>query len=99
VVRNTIHLECICGLYDIAIRACSFARKRADSGRTSGSERFEKIAGDPGRVSWFEALSENFRVPGGGPLHGPDRICRDYPMALQGVSLSIEQIESRVKPL
>ena len=51
------------------------------------------------RVSWFEAPSENFRVPGGGPLHGLDLIRRDYPMTLQGVSLSIEPIESRVKPL
>jgi uncharacterized protein (UPF0276 family) len=50
-------------------------------------------------VSWFEAPSENFRVPGGGPLHGLDLIRRDYPMTLQGVSLSIEPIESRVKPL
>jgi len=77
----------------------SFARNRADSGRVSGLERYEKIADDPGRVSWFEALSENFRVPGGGPLHGLDRIRRDYPMALRGASLSIEPIESRVKPL
>ena len=37
-------------------------------------EHYEEIAAHPGRVSWFEALSENFRVPGGGPLHGPDRI-------------------------
>ena len=62
-------------------------------------EHYEDIAANPGRVGWFEALSENFRVPGGGPLHGLDRICRDYPTALQGVSLSIEPIESRVKPL
>jgi uncharacterized protein (UPF0276 family) len=50
-------------------------------------------------VGWFEVLSENFRVPGGGPLHGLDHIRRDYPMAQRGVSLSIEPIESRVKPL
>ena len=31
--------------------------------------------------------------------HGLDRIRRAYPMALQGVSLSIEPIESRLKPL
>src|SRR5258708_10908245 len=64
--------------------ACSFARNRADSGRASGSERYEKITAAPGRVGRFEALSENFRVPGGGPLRGLDRIRRDYPMALQG---------------
>ena len=44
-------------------------------------------------------MSENFQGAGRWPLHGLDRIRRDYPMALQGVSLSIEPIESRVKPL
>jgi hypothetical protein len=61
----------------------SFARNRADLGGASGLQRHEKIA----------------RVPGGGPLHGLDRIRRDCPMALRGVSLSIEPIESHVKPL
>ena len=33
-------------------------------------------------------------------IFGPyEPIRRDYPMTLQGVSLSIEPIESRVKPL
>jgi uncharacterized protein (UPF0276 family) len=62
-------------------------------------EHYEEIAASPGRVSWFEALSENYMVPGGSPLHWLDRIRRAYPMALQGVSLSIEPIESRLKPL
>src|SRR5260370_13769215 len=52
-------------------------------------EHYEEIAASPGRVSWFEALSENYMVPGGGPMHWLDRIRRDYPMALHGVSLSI----------
>jgi len=82
----------------MAKRACSFARNRADSGGPAGPERYDKDRRCP-RASWFEAPSENFRVPGGGPLHGLDLIRRDYPMALQGVSLSIEPIESRVKPL
>ena len=41
------------------------------------------------RVDWFEIISENFMVPGGRPLHNLDRIRRDYPMAMHGVSLSI----------
>jgi len=56
-------------------------------------EHYEEIAASPGRVSWFEALSENYMVPGGGPLHWLDRIRRDYPMALHGVSLSIGSID------
>ncbi|HZP93623.1 MAG TPA: DUF692 family protein, partial [Burkholderiales bacterium] len=48
----------------------------------------EILAGSP-RVDWFEALSENYMVPGGKPLHYLDRIRADYPMAMHGVSLSI----------
>jgi uncharacterized protein (UPF0276 family) len=56
-------------------------------------EHYEEIAASPGRVSWFEALSENYMVPGGSPLHWLDRLRRDYPMALHGVSLSIGSVD------
>ena len=56
-------------------------------------EHYEEIAASPGRVEWFEALSENYMVPGGGPLRWLERIRRDYPMALHGVSLSIGSID------
>ncbi|HYV89705.1 MAG TPA: DUF692 domain-containing protein [Candidatus Polarisedimenticolia bacterium] len=41
------------------------------------------------RVDWFEAISENFMVDGGQPLHFLGQIRRDYPLVLHGVSLSI----------
>lgn len=56
-------------------------------------QHYEEIAAAPGRVSWFEALSENYMVEGGRPLHWLDRLRRDYPMALHGVSLSIGSID------
>jgi uncharacterized protein (UPF0276 family) len=56
-------------------------------------DHYEEIAANPGKVSWFEALSENYMVAGGKPLHWLDRIRRDYPMALHGVSLSIGSID------
>lgn len=56
-------------------------------------EHFEEIVASPGKVDWFEALSENYMVPGGSPLHWLDRIRRDYPMAMHGVSLSIGSID------
>jgi uncharacterized protein len=56
-------------------------------------EHYEEIADNPGQVSWFEALSENYMVPGGSPLRWLDRLRRDYPMALHGVSLSIGSID------
>jgi len=56
-------------------------------------EHYEEIAASPGKVGWFEALSENYMVPGGGPVYWLERIRRDYPMALHGVSLSIGSID------
>lgn len=52
-------------------------------------QHYQEIADSPGRVDWFEALSENYMVAGGKPLVWLDRIRGDYPMALHGVSLSI----------
>lgn len=64
-------------------------------------------------VDWFEILSENYLVPGGKPLAMLDRIRRDYPMVMHGVSLSVgtpegpsdeylralKQLMDRVQPL
>lgn len=41
------------------------------------------------RVDWLEIISENYMVPGGQPLYFLDKIRRDYPMVMHGVSLSI----------
>ena len=41
------------------------------------------------RVDWLEVISENYMVPGGKPLHRLDRIRRDVPMVMHGVSMSI----------
>jgi uncharacterized protein len=43
----------------------------------------------PAGVDWLEVISENYMVPGGKPLHFIDRIRRDYPMVMHGVSMSI----------
>ena len=40
-------------------------------------------------VSWLEALTENYLVPGGRPLHYLERLRAEYPIVLHGVSLSI----------
>ena len=40
-------------------------------------------------VDWLEVISENYMVPGGLPLRNLDRIRRDYPMVMHGVSLSV----------
>lgn len=41
------------------------------------------------RADWFEAISENFMIEGGRPLHVLEHVRRDFPIVLHGVSLSI----------
>lgn len=41
------------------------------------------------RVDWFEAISENYMVPGGRPLAMLERIRSAYPIVMHGVSMSI----------
>ena len=48
----------------------------------------EILDGNP-PIDWFEAISENYMVPGGQPLVMLDRIRAKYPIVLHGVSLSI----------
>jgi len=52
-------------------------------------EHFERVLAAPTRVDWFEAISENFMVDGGRPLHVLEQVRRDSPVVLHGVSLSI----------
>lgn len=52
-------------------------------------EHYESIAAARSRVDWLEVISENYMVPGGAPLAHLDRIRREFPMAMHGVSLSI----------
>ncbi len=41
------------------------------------------------KVDWFEAITEDYLVAGGKPLHYLHRIREHYPLAMHGVSLSI----------
>ncbi len=50
---------------------------------------YDDILATHPNVDWFEALSENYMVPGGKPLYYLERIRADYPVVLHGVSLSI----------
>ncbi len=51
------------------------------------------LAAPPPGVDWFEAISENFMVAGGKPLAVLDRVRRDFPLVLHGVSLSIGGVD------
>jgi uncharacterized protein (UPF0276 family) len=52
-------------------------------------DHYEAILADNPPVDWFEALTENYLVPGGKPLDYLMRLRERYPMVLHGVSLSI----------
>lgn len=53
------------------------------------TDHYRDFIDDRQPVDWLEILSENYMVPGGKPLYFLDRIRRDYPMVMHGVSLSI----------
>jgi hypothetical protein len=52
-------------------------------------DHYQDLLAGPGCVDWLEALTDNYLVPGGRPLHFLDRLRADYPMALHGVAMNI----------
>jgi uncharacterized protein (UPF0276 family) len=55
-------------------------------------EHFQQVVEQPpprSSVGWFEVISENFMVAGGNPRRVLERVRRDSPVVLHGVSLSI----------
>lgn len=50
---------------------------------------YEEILGGAPAVDWFEAVTENYLVPGGKPVNMLERIRERYPVVLHGVSMSI----------
>jgi uncharacterized protein (UPF0276 family) len=56
-------------------------------------EHFDVVLGEKPDVPFFEVISENFMVDGGRPLEVLDRVRRDYPIALHGVSMSLGSAE------
>jgi uncharacterized protein (UPF0276 family) len=52
-------------------------------------EHYAEILGGDPAIDWFEALTENYLVPGGKPLHNLMHVRERFPVALHGVSLSI----------
>jgi uncharacterized protein (UPF0276 family) len=52
-------------------------------------DHYEAILADNPEVDWFEALTENYLVPGGKPLDYLMRVRERFAVVLHGVSLSI----------
>jgi len=57
--------------------------------REHHAEVVEGRTAGPAKPGWFEVISENFMVAGGNPRRVLERVRRDYPVVLHGVSLSI----------
>jgi uncharacterized protein len=53
------------------------------------TEHYNDIIKSTPKIDWFEALSENYMIPGGKPLDYLDKIRANYPVVMHGVSLSI----------
>ena len=53
------------------------------------TQHYQEILDSDPAIDWFEALTENYLVPGGKPLYFLDAIRARYPVVLHGVSLSI----------
>lgn len=53
------------------------------------SVHYQALLDSRPRVDWLEAITENYLVPGGQPLHFLERIRERFDLVLHGVSLSI----------
>ena len=53
------------------------------------AQHYQDILDSAPPVDWFEALTENYLVPGGKPLYYLEQVRSRYPVVLHGVSLSI----------
>jgi uncharacterized protein (UPF0276 family) len=52
-------------------------------------EHYEEILEHNPLIDWFEIITENYLIPGGKPLFYLDKIRRNYPLVMHGVSLSL----------
>jgi uncharacterized protein (UPF0276 family) len=71
------------------------AFSRIDLGHGIGlrTRHFSRFLEERPPVDWVEAISENFMAPGGRPLAVLEKVRRDVPVVLHGVSLSIGSVD------
>lgn len=67
----------------------AFTRKLLGHGVGLRTKHFAQLLAAPPPVDWIEAISENFMAPGGRPLTVLEKVRREVPVVLHGVSLSI----------
>ena len=79
--RDTLHMEASISNHN--------ALPNLGFGLGLRTDHYHEILETKPKVDWFEALSENYMVPGGKPHYFLDKIRADYPIVMHGVSLSI----------
>lgn len=57
-------------------------------------DHYQAILESAPRVDWFEAITENYLIPGGRPLNFLERIRERFDLVLHGVSLSIGSVDA-----
>jgi len=67
----------------------SFLKTRLGHGIGLRPRHFGRLLEERPPVDWMEAVSENYLAPGGRPVAALEKVRRDVPVVLHGVSLSI----------
>jgi uncharacterized protein (UPF0276 family) len=71
----------------------AFARKDLGHGIGLRSKHYGRFLEERPAVDWVEAISENHLAPGGRPNAALEKVRRDMPVVLHGVSLSIGSVD------
>jgi uncharacterized protein len=76
----------------------AFTRRLLGHGIGLRTKHFAEVLAAPPPVAWVEAISENFLAPGGRPSAVLEKVRRDVPVVLHGVSLSIGSTDPLCEP-
>ena len=71
----------------------AFARKDLGHGIGLRPKHYGRLLSEAPPVDWVEAISENFLAPGGRPLAVLEKVRRDVPVVLHGVSLAVGSVD------
>ena len=71
----------------------AFQRAQLGHGIGLRSKHYARFLSERPEVGWIEAISENFIGVGGRPLAVLEKVRRDFPVVLHGVSLSIGSVD------
>jgi uncharacterized protein (UPF0276 family) len=87
----------------VACRRLAFLRmsiQRPNLGHGVGlrPRHFGRLLAERTPVDWMEAVSENYLAPGGRPVAALEKVRREVPVALHGVSLSIGSTDPLDRP-